>query len=589
MVDPPIVFIGPTSSAMRNLGDKVASTIIAQYAKVPTIAWSGDLVTIDENQDLNEDGTIKCISEITYKKALITCASSGLEVAERIGYPVMIKASEGGGGKGIRFVSSHSSFSTAYDQVVREVPQSPIFLMKVAENARHLEVQLLADRYGNTISLFGRDCSVQRRHQKIIEEAPQTIAPAHIFQEMESAAIRLAKLVGYVSCGTVEYLYAPDDERFYFLELNPRLQVEHPCSEMISGVNLPAAQLQVAMGIPLHRIRDIRVLYGMCPLEASSIDFDFTSNRSHQVQRLPIPKGHVIAARITAENPDAGFKPNNGAMQELNFRSRSNVWGYFSVGASGQLHQYADSQFGHVFAYGENREQARHNMVVALKELSIRGEFQTTVEFLVHLLETSEFTRNGFHTGWLDKLISQKAMAARPDPIISVLIGATVKASRKFEQSDREFLNGIERGFQLKYETVITLQIQGFSYCFSVSLVGPNTFSLSINSSRVETHLRKLSDGGLLVSIDGRSYTVYIIEDVCGTRVIIDGMTCMLEEPGDPSVLRSTSPGKLIRYLFADGDHVERGEQYAEIEVLICVAYADSNHIGDENVFIPGH
>jgi acetyl-CoA carboxylase/biotin carboxylase 1 len=203
-----------------------------------------------------------------------------------------------------------------------------------------------------------------------------TIAKPDAFEQMEKAAVRLAKLVGYVSAGTVEYLYSHYDEKFYFLELNPRLQVEHPTTEMVSGVNLPAAQLQVAMGIPLFRIRDIRVLYGLQPTGTSEIDFDFSNPSSVESHRRPTPKGHVIAVRITAENPDAGFKPSSGIMNELNFRSSTNVWGYFSVVPSGGLHEYGDSQFGHIFSYGENRQQARKNMVIALKELSIRGDFR---------------------------------------------------------------------------------------------------------------------------------------------------------------------------------------------------------------------
>lgn len=157
----------------------------------------------------------------------------------------MIKASEGGGGKGIRRVDCPEDFPALFRQVQAEIPGSPIFVMKLASGARHLEVQLLADSYGNAISLFGRDCSIQRRHQKIIEEAPAIIAPPEVFEEMEKAAVRLAKMVGYVSAGTVEYLYGTDG-KYYFLELNPRLQVEHPCTEMVSDVNLPASQLQVS-------------------------------------------------------------------------------------------------------------------------------------------------------------------------------------------------------------------------------------------------------------------------------------------------------------------------------------------------------
>lgn len=154
---------------------------------------------------------------------------------------------------------------------------------------------------------------------------------------------------------------------------------------MVSGVNLPAAQIQVAMGIPLHRIRDIRTLYGVTPHGTNKIDFDFENQGSSELQRKPSPHGHVVAVRITAENPDAGFKPSSGTLQELNFRSSTNVWGYFSVGTAGGLHEFADSQFGHIFAYGSDRSESRKNMVVALKELSIRGDFRTTVEYLIKL------------------------------------------------------------------------------------------------------------------------------------------------------------------------------------------------------------
>lgn len=214
----------------------------------------------------------------------------------------MIKASEGGGGKGIRKVESEENFVTLYNQAANEIPGSPIFIMKLAGDARHLEVQLLADQYGTNISLFGRDCSVQRRHQKIIEEAPVTIAKKETFTEMEKAAVRLGKLVGYVSAGTVEYLYSHAEDKFYFLELNPRLQVEHPTTEMVTGVNLPAAQLQIAMGIPMHRIRDIRTLYGADPHSATEIDFEFSTENAVVSQRRPSPKGHCTACRITSED-----------------------------------------------------------------------------------------------------------------------------------------------------------------------------------------------------------------------------------------------------------------------------------------------
>ncbi|KAJ1656041.1 acetyl-coenzyme-A carboxylase [Dispira simplex] len=564
-----IVFIGPPGSAMRSLGDKISSTIVAQSAKVPTLSWSGN--GIDETI-VNEQGFLEVPSH-AYRAATVMTAEEGLERARQVGYPVMIKASEGGGGKGIRKVEQEEAFKAAFSQVLSEVPGSPVFIMKLAGDSRHLEVQILADQYGNAISLFGRDCSVQRRHQKIIEEAPVTIAKPDTFEQMEKAAVRLAKLVGYVSAGTVEYLYSHSDDKYYFLELNPRLQVEHPTTEMVSGVNLPASQLQVAMGIPLHRIRDVRLLYGLAPTGTSTIDFSFENPQSVETQRRPTPKGHVIAVRITAENPDAGFKPSSGMMHELNFRSSNNVWGYFSVGTSGGLHEFADSQFGHIFAYGQNRQQSRQNMVVALKELSIRGDFRTTVEYLIRLLETQAFTENTINTGWLDMLISTKLTAERPDTMLAVICGATHKVHTLAEAKVNDFKKVLEKGQAPSRDLLRTVHTVEFiyedvRYRFTATRYSPTGYTLFLNGSKVTVGVRPLTDGGLLILLDGRSHTTYTREEVGATRLLVDGKTCLLEQENDPTQLRSPSPGKLVRLLVDSGEHLQAGEAYAEIEVM---------------------
>ncbi|CAE6455282.1 unnamed protein product [Rhizoctonia solani] len=564
-----IVFIGPPGSAMRSLGDKISSTIVAQSADVPTMAWSGSGIT---DTRVNESGFVEVPDEV-YKAACVTSVEEGLDRAEKIGWPVMIKASEGGGGKGIRKVDSAGAFKNAYNAVAGEVPGSPIFIMKLAGSARHLEVQVLADQYGNAISLFGRDCSVQRRHQKIIEEAPVSITKRERFEDLERAAVRLAKLVGYVSAGTVEYLYSPSEDLFYFLELNPRLQVEHPTTEMVTGVNLPAAQLQIAMGIPLHHIRDIRQLYGLAPHGTSEIDFDLVKPESNQLQRKPQPKGHVVAVRITAENPDAGFKPSSGTLQELNFRSNTNVWGYFSVGSAGGLHEFADSQFGHIFAYGADREESRKNMVVALKELNIRGDFRTTVEYLIKLLQTQAFTENTFTTGWLDTLISNNLTAERPDSTLAVICGAVMKAHVMSEACWAEYRAILDKGQVPARDTLKTVFGVDFiyentRYSFTAARSSLTTWTLYLNGGRTMVGARPLADGGLLVLLDGKSHSVYWREEVGAVRVMVDSKTCLIEQENDPTQLRSPSPGKLIRFLVDTGDHVRAGEPYAEIEVM---------------------
>lgn len=564
-----IIFIGPPGSAMRSLGDKISSTIVAQHAKVPCIPWSGEGV---DDVVVDKHGIVTVEDEV-YAKGCTHSPQEGLEAARKIGFPVMVKASEGGGGKGIRKVESEENFIEMYNAAASEIPGSPIFIMKLAGNARHLEVQLLADQYGNNISIFGRDCSVQRRHQKIIEEAPVTIARSSTFQAMEKAAVSLGKLVGYVSAGTVEYLYSHADDKFYFLELNPRLQVEHPTTEMVSGVNLPAAQLQIAMGVPLHRVRDIRLLYGVDPRTNTEIDFHFTNEASLKTQRRPQPQGHTTACRITSEDPGEGFKPSGGTMHELNFRSSSNVWGYFSVGTAGGIHSFSDSQFGHIFAYGENRSASRKHMVVALKELSIRGDFRTTVEYLIKLLETPAFEENTITTGWLDQLISNKLTAERPDPMLAVICGAVQRAYVASEACVAEYQKGISKGqvpSKDVLKTVFNLDFiyEGSRYKFTATRSSVDSYHLFINGSKCSVGVRALADGGLLVLLAGRSHNVYWKEEAAATRLSVDGKTCLLEQENDPTQLRTPSPGKLVKFTVNNDEHIKAGQTFAEVEVM---------------------
>ncbi|KRX91996.1 Acetyl-CoA carboxylase [Trichinella pseudospiralis] len=573
-----IIFIGPPAKAMWSLGDKIASSIVAQTAKVPTLPWSGSGLTIPWKRTQNASNGSLYVPPSLYAQATVSTVEEGIKVATRIGLPLMIKASEGGGGKGIRKCVNMDEFPTQFRQVQAEVPGSPIFIMKLATGARHLEVQLLADCYGNAVSLFGRDCSIQRRHQKIIEEAPTSVAPSELFEQMEKDAVKLAKMVGYISAGTVEYLYLPETQRYYFLELNPRLQVEHPCTEMVANVNLPAAQLQIAMGIPLHRIKDIRNLYGASPFSDTSLNFDSSIER-------PLPRGHVIAARITSENPDDGFLPSSGTVQELNFRSSKNAWGYFSVSAAGGLHEFADSQFGHCFSWGESRDDAIANMVLALKELSIRGDFRTTVEYLITLLETEDFIQNQFNTQWLDHLIAEKVKAEKPDIIVGVVCLSVLLADVAIVNAFQSFQNSLERGQVLPAKCLINtvdveLTHEDVRYVVQVTRCCPQAYFLVMNGSGVEVEFHRMSDGGMLISYNSNSYTCYMNEEVHQYRVIIGNKTIEFQKKYNPTEVRSPSAGKLVQYLVEDGGHVCACSPVAEMEVMKMIITLSSPENG---------
>ncbi|GKY92813.1 hypothetical protein MPSEU_000250900 [Mayamaea pseudoterrestris] len=585
---PYIKFIGPAGAAMRALGDKIGSTIIAQTAGVPCIRWNGEHVMADYDRASGK------LPDQALEDASIATASDAEVAAAKIGFPVMIKASEGGGGKGIRMVQKEEDVANAFRQVCGEVPGSPIFIMKLSSNSRHLEVQLLADEYGEAVALNGRDCSVQRRHQKIIEEGPPIAAKAEVWSEMEKAAVALAKAVQYTNAGTVEYLYSEPDSKFFFLELNPRLQVEHPVTEMITRVNLPAAQLQVAMGIPLHNIPEIRELYGKnrfedeLNLSSAKIDFEKTP-------RVP-PNGHCIAVRITAENAEAGFKPTSGCLQELNFRSTPNVWGYFSMDSSGSVHEFADSQFGHLFASGADREQARRNMVLGLKELSIRGDISTTVDYISKLIELEDFVANNIDTGWLDKLISQNVNVTEASENfltrsessvkintlhshIYVVTGATILAYERCIKNEKTFLELLEKGqlparSLLKLEHEVELILNGVKYVLVCTRNGANSLSISLANDRTKTigvNVRLLSDGGYLIELGGASHVGYLTtrgDAGTGMRISVGGTNVAFSPDYDPSTLRTDVAGKLVKKLKGDGSRVKKGEAYAEIEVM---------------------
>lgn len=565
-----IVFLGPPATSMAALGDKIGSSLIAQAAEVPTLPWSGSHVKI------SSEGCLDTIPDEVYREACVYTTEEAIASCQVVGYPAMIKASWGGGGKGIRKVHNDDEVKALFKQVQGEVPGSPVFIMKVASQSRHLEVQLLCDQHGNVAALHSRDCSVQRRHQKIIEEGPITVAPFETVKKLEQAARRLAKSVNYVGAATVEYLFSMETGEYYFLELNPRLQVEHPVTEWIAEVNLPAAQVAVGMGIPLWQIPEIRRFYGMdagggydawrkTSLLATPFDFD----KAESVR----PKGHCVAVRVTSEDPDDGFKPTSGKVQELSFKSKPNVWAYFSVKSGGGIHEFSDSQFGHVFAFGESRALAIANMVLGLKEIQIRGEIRTNVDYTIDLLHALDYKDNKIHTGWLDSRIAMRVRAERPPWYLSVVGGALYKASASSAAMVSDYIGYLEKGqIPPKHISLVnsqfSLNIEGSKYTINMVRGGPGSYRLRLNESEIEAEIHTLRDGGLLMQLDGNSHVIYAEEEAAGTRLLIDGRTCLLQNDHDPSKLIAETPCKLLRYIVTDGSHVDADTPYAEVEVM---------------------
>lgn len=273
---------------------------------------------------------------------------------------------------------------------------------------------------------------------------------------------------------------------------------------------------------------------------------------------------------------------------ELNFRSNPNVWGYFSVSASGGVHEYADSQFGHIFSYGETRDTARKNLVMALKDLSIRGDFRTTVEYLTVLLEADVYKDNQINTSWLDKLIADRNTAfEESDAVRTATIGGIARMFQMFTKNINDYRICLQKGQSpsealLHTKSTFLFIINGLKFKIEVGMTGPESVFVKMGDSTIYANVRTLPDSGMLIQLDGNSHVSYIKDDPLGTLLEVDGKTCTLEKENDPTLIRSPSPGKLVRYLVESGDHVNGGDAIAEIEVMkmfMSIFSADSGVI----------
>jgi len=347
--DAGLKFIGPSDYSVRLMGNKVAARELMKKNNVPIV-----------------EGTLEPISD---KERL-------LYEAEKIGFPVLIKAAAGGGGKGMRVVYSKDelikSFELAQSEAEKSFKDKSVFIEKYILNPKHIEVQIIADEFGNYRHLFERECSLQRRYQKIIEESPSISISDQQREKLLENAINAAKACEYYNAGTVEFLF--DGENFYFLEMNTRVQVEHPVTEMITGIDIIKEQIKIASG--------------------EKISFDQAQIKIN---------GHAIEARIYAENPFENFIPSFGKIKEYRQPSGFGIRFESGIDKYSEIPIYYDPILAKLIAWGRNREEARIRLVNALKETIIAGVI-TNIPFNLWLLENEDFIQNKFHTQCINQL-----------------------------------------------------------------------------------------------------------------------------------------------------------------------------------------
>lgn len=344
-----ITYIGPKSCVIEKMGNKVAARNTMINAGIPVIPG-------------NNDG--------------IKDYRTGNKIAEEVGYPIMIKAASGGGGKGMRVAYKESEFDNAFQAAQKESEMAfgddTMYIEHFVKHPRHIEFQILADRYGNVVHLGERDCSLQRNHQKIIEEAPSSALSNKLREEMGEMAVRAAKAAGYENAGTIEFLLDKSG-KYYFMEMNTRIQVEHPITENITGIDIVKEQIKIAEGKRL-------------PFEQKDIEI----------------KGHSIECRINAENPDKGFRPCPGKITEMHFPGGNGVRVDSAIFSGYEVTPYYDSMLAKLIVYADNRNEAIRKMRSALGEVVIEG-IDTNVDYEYEIINNSDYISGNFDVDFIDK------------------------------------------------------------------------------------------------------------------------------------------------------------------------------------------
>jgi len=539
--DAGIVFIGPPAAAIRAMGSKSAAKQLMEGAGVPLVpGYHGD----DQDPELLQ------------------------REANRIGYPVLLKASAGGGGKGMRVVERSEEFQAALASCQREAQSSfgdaKVLVEKYLQRPRHIEIQVFADTHGHCVYLHERDCSVQRRHQKVLEEAPAPGMPPERRAAMGEAAVAAARAVGYVGAGTVEFI-ANQDGTFYFMEMNTRLQVEHPVTEMITGLDLVEWQLRVASGAPLPR-----------------------------TQRELAINGHALEARVYAENPEKGFLPSTGTLRHLGLPPHV---AFELGGVPGQpaavridsgvregdaISPFYDPMIAKLIVWGHDRAQALARMAQALSDFHVVG-LATNVAFLKRLVESPAFATAALDTGLIERErdVLFPPSSPAPLPVLALAVCALLDGERAQAAAGATFpgdpwadahgwrMNGAWRrrlafADERDYQVDVTYHLHGWT--------------LETAGRRHALAQAAHADGRYVVRLDGHAFAGAVRREGDVLHVFADGRQYALtwRDPlahagaheAEEGRLSAPMPGKVIAVIATAGQHVKKGEPLVIMEAM---------------------
>ena len=515
-----VTFIGPDADAMRKLGDKIGAKLIAEEVGVPVAPWSrGAVATLDD----------------------------ALAAAETIGYPLMLKATAGGGGRGIRVITSPGDLTEAFErtsaEALRAFGSGTVFLERLVTGARHVEVQVIADGQGTAWALGVRDCSVQRRNQKVIEESASPVLSAAQADDLKASAERLALAVGYRGAATVEFLYHPGEKRFAFLEVNTRLQVEHPITELTTGTDLVRLQLHVAGGGKLE---------GSKPAES----------------------GHAIEARLNAEDPDRDFAPAPGRIARLALPAGPGIRVDTGVSEGDTIPADFDSMIAKIIAYGHDRDEALGRLRRAMAETTVVIEGgATNKSFVLDLLDQPEVIDASADTGWIDRVRGEGRLAAHRHSAVA-LAAAAIEAYEDEEEVSRQRLLATARGGRPQAQhdpgRPLDLKLRGASYRVRVARTGQKRFHVEIAAKgpvspgtvspgtghQADVEVERYDEHSGRITVNGTRFRLTSATHGPVHLVEVDGVAHRVSRD-EGGVVRSPAPALVVATPLAADDEVE--------------------------------
>jgi acetyl/propionyl-CoA carboxylase alpha subunit/acetyl-CoA carboxylase carboxyltransferase component len=512
-----VTFIGPPPDAMRLLGAKIEAKVLAEQTGVPVAPWSG--------------GPVQSIDD-------------GRRHAAAIGYPLIVKSRSGGGGRGIRIVRAEAELEEALTRTQAEAERTfgdpTIFMERLVEGGRHVEVQVIADQHGNVWAPGVRDCSVQRRNQKVIEESSSPALTDEQSMALRESSKALVKAAGYVGAGTVEFLYQPEERLFTFLEVNTRLQVEHPVTEETTGLDIVKLQIHVAAGGRLE---------GEPPREM----------------------GHAVEARLNAEDAEQGFAPAPGQVELLRLPTGPGVRVDTGMSVGDVIPPAYDSMVAKVIAWGRDRPEALARLRCALRDTTVvlRGG-TTTKSFLLDLLDRPEVVAGTADTGWLDR--TGTAGSTEPEPsAYAALVQVAVDASDEEEALERAAFLASARGGRprARHEVGRTLELgyRGQVYRLTVTKIGRDRYRVELDGRYADVDVDRLSPLESRLTIGDERFAVVSVEAVGSHLVEVDGVTHRVTRDAG-GVVRAPAPSVVVAVRVEVGQEIEAGQTVAVLESM---------------------